>query len=68
MMKLYGIKDPDIENAKTIKKKALKYELDTSNIVTVNSKEFLFVFCGVAKILFVFVLYGLALVFIGMNQ
>jgi hypothetical protein len=32
------------------------------------AKEFLFVFCGVAKILFVFVLYGLALVFIGMNQ
>ncbi len=46
MMKLYGIKDPDIENEKTIKKKALKYELDTSNIVTVNSKEFLFVFSG----------------------
>jgi len=45
-MKLYGIKDPDIENEKTIKKKALKCELDTSNIVTVNSKEFLFVFSG----------------------
>jgi hypothetical protein len=43
MMKLYGIKDPDIENEKSITKKALKYNLDTSNIVTVNSKEFLHV-------------------------
>ncbi len=46
MMKLYGIKDPDIENQKTITKKALKYDLDTSNIVTVNSKEFLYVLNG----------------------
>ena len=46
MMKLYGIKDPDIENDKTITKKALKYDLDTSNIVTVNSKEFLNVLNG----------------------
>ena len=46
MMKLYGIKDPDIENEKTITKKALKYGLDTSNIVTVNSKEFLYVLNG----------------------
>ncbi len=40
MMKLYGIKDPDIENEKTITKKALDCRLDTSNIVTVNSKDF----------------------------
>jgi hypothetical protein len=40
MKKLYGIKDPDIENEKTIIKKALKYGLDTSNIVTVNSNDF----------------------------
>ncbi len=46
MMKMYGIKDPDIENEKTITKKALKYELDTSNIVTVNSKDFLYVMKG----------------------
>ncbi len=43
MMKIYGIKDPDIENEKTITIKALKYDLDTSNIVTVNSKDFLYV-------------------------
>ena len=41
-MKMYGVKDPDIENEKSIVKKALKYELDTSNIVTVNSKDFLY--------------------------
>ncbi|MFM7709523.1 MAG: hypothetical protein ACKO5C_01280 [Ferruginibacter sp.] len=41
MMKMYGIKDPDIENEKSITKKALKYNLDTSNIVTVNSSAFL---------------------------
>jgi hypothetical protein len=43
MLKLYGIKDPDIENKKSITKKALQYNLDTSNIVTVNSKDFLYV-------------------------
>ena len=43
MLKLYGIKNPDIENHKSITKKALKYDLDTSNIVTVNSKDFLYV-------------------------
>jgi hypothetical protein len=43
MMKIYGIKDADIENEKTITKKALKYDLDTSNIVTVNSKDFLYI-------------------------
>lgn len=41
--KLYGIKDPDIENEKTITKMALKYDLDTSNIVTVYSEDFLFI-------------------------
>jgi len=45
-MKMYGIKDPDIENEKTIIKKAQKYDLDTSNIVTVNSKDFLYVLKG----------------------
>jgi hypothetical protein len=40
LMKLYGIKNPDIETKKTITKKALKYKLDTSNIVTVNSQNF----------------------------
>jgi hypothetical protein len=39
--KMYGIKDPGIESRKTIVKKARKYGLDTSNIVTVNSKDFL---------------------------
>ncbi|MFM7309546.1 MAG: hypothetical protein ACKOZY_02975 [Flavobacteriales bacterium] len=46
MMKLYGIKDPEVENEKTIVKKALKYDLDTSNIVTVCSEEFPYVLSG----------------------
>lgn len=44
--KIYGIKDPDIESEKTIVKKALKYGLDTSAIVTVSSKDFLYVLKG----------------------
>ncbi|MGV3610545.1 MAG: hypothetical protein ACO1N0_06330 [Fluviicola sp.] len=39
MKKMYGIKNPEIENEQTIKKKALKYDLDTSNIVTVHSQS-----------------------------
>jgi hypothetical protein len=46
LMKLYGIKDPEIENEKSITQNAHKYDLDTSNIVTVNSKDFLYVFNG----------------------
>lgn len=46
MIKLYGIKDPAVENEKTIRKKALKYSLDTSNIATINSSDFLPVFKG----------------------
>lgn len=42
MMKIYGIKDPDIESAKTITKKAHKYDMDTSNIVSVKSNDFLY--------------------------
>jgi hypothetical protein len=34
--KMYGIKDPDIENRKTITEKALKFELDTTNIVATS--------------------------------
>lgn len=41
MMKLYGVKDPDVETEKSIIKKALKFGLDTSDIVTVNSHDFL---------------------------
>jgi hypothetical protein len=41
LLKLYGIKDPDIEHEKTILRKAFKFNLDTSNIVPVNSKDFL---------------------------
>ena len=37
---MYGIKNPEIENEATIIKKALKFGLDTSNIVTVNSRDF----------------------------
>lgn len=43
MKKMYGIKNPDIENRKTIIKTANKYKLDTTNIVSVNSKDFLYV-------------------------
>jgi hypothetical protein len=46
MMKMYGIKNPEIENEKTIIKKALKYHLDTSNILSVSSQYFLEVFGG----------------------
>ena len=46
MMKMYGIKDPEVENQKTITKRALKYDLDTSNIVTVNGQDFLYVLNG----------------------
>lgn len=46
MMKLYGIKDPEIENEKTIKKSALKHGLDTTNIVTLNAENFLYVLNG----------------------
>lgn len=41
MLKLYGIKNPDIENRKTVQKKAKKFGLDTANIVTVKSGNFL---------------------------
>jgi len=41
MKKMYGIKDPDIENERSIKKVAAKYKLDQENIVTVNSTDFL---------------------------
>lgn len=41
MLKLYGIKDPDIENRKTILKKAKKFGLDTAGIVSVKSGNFL---------------------------
>lgn len=38
--KVYGIKEPDIENRANIVKKANKFNLDTTNIVTMNSKDF----------------------------
>jgi len=41
MLKLYGIKNPDVENRKTILKKARKFGLDTANMVTVKSADFL---------------------------
>ncbi len=41
LKKIYGIKDPEIENENSIKKIALKYQLDTNNIVSVNSNDFL---------------------------
>jgi hypothetical protein len=44
--KMYGIKDPGIENRKTIIKTANKYKLDTANILSVNSKDFIYVLKG----------------------
>lgn len=41
MMKIYGIKNPETENEKTILKFAEKKQLRTDNIVTVNSSDFL---------------------------
>jgi hypothetical protein len=38
---IYGIKKPDIENEQSVKAKALKFGLDTTNIVTVTSAAFL---------------------------
>ena len=43
MKAIYGIKKPDIENQESITKKALKFGLDTSNIVSVTSKDFPYV-------------------------
>lgn len=41
LLKLYGIKNPGIEDEKSITTKALKFKLDTSNLVTVSSNDFL---------------------------
>lgn len=41
MKKLYGIKKPGTENETSIRKKALKFGLDTSLIVAVTSADFL---------------------------
>ncbi len=41
LLKMYGIKQPEIENEKTIVKKALKFQLDTSNIVTIAAPNYL---------------------------
>jgi hypothetical protein len=43
MMKIYGIKKPDIENRESITKKANKFGLDTTNIVSVSSADFPFI-------------------------
>lgn len=37
---LYGVHSPRVENAKSLLKTARKYELDTSHIATLDSKEF----------------------------
>jgi hypothetical protein len=41
LKKIYGVKNPEIESETSIKKSAIKYGLDTANIVTLNSKDFL---------------------------
>jgi len=43
MKAIYGIKKPDIENQESITKKALKFGLDTTYIVSVTSKDFPYV-------------------------
>jgi hypothetical protein len=40
LMLFYGIKQPGIENEQSIKKKAIKFGLDTSNIVTISSEDY----------------------------
>lgn len=40
LTKIYGIKDPDIESPKSIKKFALKKGMDTANILTVNAGDY----------------------------
>src|SRR5688572_1900920 len=40
IMKMYGIKNPDIENERSIRKYALKYGLDTAALVTINAADF----------------------------
>lgn len=46
MYTIYGIKKPAVESEKSIKDKAIKFSLDTSNIVTVSPDEFLYVIQG----------------------
>jgi len=41
LKKIYGVKNPDIENETSIKKSALKYGLDTAKIVTLNCNDYL---------------------------
>lgn len=41
LKKMYGIHKPRIENETSIKKCAVKYGMDTNNIVTVNSTDFM---------------------------
>lgn len=41
MFTLYGIKKPKVENQQSLQKKAHKFGLDTGNIVTVTSADFL---------------------------
>jgi hypothetical protein len=43
MKAIYGIKKPDIENRESITQKALKFGLDTTNIVSVTSRDFPYV-------------------------
>jgi hypothetical protein len=46
MYTIYGVKKPAVESEKSIKDKAIKFGLDTSNIVTVSPDEFLYVIQG----------------------
>lgn len=39
MMKMYGVKNPEVGNEQSIQKRALKYGLGTTNIVTVHSPD-----------------------------
>lgn len=41
LLKMYGIKDPKIENRASITKKAMKFGLDTTNTVAVESTGYL---------------------------
>ena len=46
MLKMYGIKNPKVEDHASIRKKAVHFDLDTTNIVTVRSENFLKEYAG----------------------
>lgn len=46
LKKLYGIKKPSVEDGNSIRKKAMRFGLDTTNLVAVSSSDFLMMMKG----------------------